>query len=195
MINKKEISIYRRVIILNCFFKIYETVIKMQLVPFLESQFSPFLGTCRESHNTQHILIKLLKEWRKKPSQQLSGRRCFYASFKNVLLHASWFINCETCSIRFLRNCLNEICSLSLFFCVIILSCFNFCVHIIVEEKLFTLLFAGNFVLTLIWVGSLGVRFEVRDGGEGKITPCLKLETWNLVPKYTQIRSFRRYTF
>ena len=28
--------------------------------------------------------------------------------------------------------------------------------------------------LTLIWVGFLGVRFEV-EGGGGKITPCLKL--------------------
>ena len=44
-------------------------------------------------------------------------------------------------------------------------------------------------ILTLIWVGFLRVRFEVRRGG-GKITPCLKLirvmlESWNLVRKYT----------
>ena len=52
----------------------------------------------------------------------------------------------------------------------------------------------GN--LILIWVGYLGVRFEVR----GKVSPCLKLvriilETWNLVLKYTPIYSFRKYTF
>ena len=55
--------------------------------------------------------------------------------------------------------------------------------------------------LTQIWVGFLGVCFEVEGGdGGGKITLCLKLirimlETWNLVHKYTGIRSFRKYTF
>ena len=52
--------------------------------------------------------------------------------------------------------------------------------------------------LTLIWVGVLGVRFEVEGGG--KITPRLKpvrimLETSNLARKYTPICSFRKYTF
>ena len=54
--------------------------------------------------------------------------------------------------------------------------------------------------LTLIWVGFLGVRFEV--GGGDKITPppCLKLvtimlETSNLARKYTPICGFRKYTF
>ena len=50
--------------------------------------------------------------------------------------------------------------------------------------------------LILIWVGFLGVRFEVG----GKITPCLKLvrvmlETWNLARKYTLTCSFRKYIF
>ena len=53
--------------------------------------------------------------------------------------------------------------------------------------------------LTLIWVGFLGVRFEVGRGGKGgKITPCLKLvrimqETSSLARKYTHIFSFRKY--
>ena len=52
--------------------------------------------------------------------------------------------------------------------------------------------------LTLIWVGFLGFRFEVGEGG--KITPRLKLvrimlETLNLARKYTPICSFRKYTF
>ena len=52
-------------------------------------------------------------------------------------------------------------------------------------------------VLTLIWVGLLGVRFEV---GGVKLPPCLKpvrtmLETSNLARKYTPICSFRKYTF
>ena len=49
-----------------------------------------------------------------------------------------------------------------------------------------------------MWVGFLGVRFEV--GKEGKITPCLKpvrviLETSTLIRNYTPICSFRKYTF
>ena len=53
-----------------------------------------------------------------------------------------------------------------------------------------------NPTLTLIWMGFLGVRFEVGGGGV-KLT-CLKLvrimlET--LARKYTPICSFRKYTF
>ena len=58
-----------------------------------------------------------------------------------------------------------------------------------------------NKYLTLIWVGFLGVRFELVGGGGDKITPpCLKLirimlETSNLQRKYTPNCSFRKYTF
>ena len=50
------------------------------------------------------------------------------------------------------------------------------------------------YLLTLIWVGSLGLCF--RGGG---YFPCLKivrimLETWNLIRKYKHICSFRKYT-
>ena len=48
--------------------------------------------------------------------------------------------------------------------------------------------------LTIIWVGFLGVCFEVAGGGGGgvKLPPCPKfvkimLETTNLAPKYTRI--------
>ena len=55
-------------------------------------------------------------------------------------------------------------------------------------------------VLTLIWVGFLGVRFEVGEGRGGKITPCLKpvrimLEASDLAHRYSPICSFRKYTF
>ena len=57
--------------------------------------------------------------------------------------------------------------------------------------------------LTLIWMGFLGVRFEVCvcvwRGEGGKITPRLKpvrimLETSNLPRNYTPIFSFKKYT-
>ena len=53
--------------------------------------------------------------------------------------------------------------------------------------------------LTLMWMGFLGVCFEVEGGGQ--ISPhCLKLvrtmlETSNLARTYTPICRFRRYTF
>ena len=54
-----------------------------------------------------------------------------------------------------------------------------------------------DYYSTLIWVGYLGVRFEVGGGGE---LPRLKLvkimlETSNLARKYKLICSFRKYTF
>ena len=57
----------------------------------------------------------------------------------------------------------------------------------------------NNIVLTLIWVGFLGVRFEVR-GVKLPPPPCLKLVritlvTSNLARKYTPICSFRNYSF
>ena len=46
--------------------------------------------------------------------------------------------------------------------------------------------------LTIIWVGFLGVCFEVGEGRGVKLPPCPKfvkimLETTNLAPKYTRI--------
>ena len=37
----------------------------MQLVSFLGSQFFLFLYAYRDSYNTQHVLIRVLEEWRK----------------------------------------------------------------------------------------------------------------------------------
>ena len=65
------------------------------------------------------------------------------------------------------------------------------------EEKV-----SKNQNVTLTWVGSLRVRFEVKGlGGRGiKLLPSLKLvgimlETSNLVRKYIHICNFRKYPF
>ena len=60
-----------------------------------------------------------------------------------------------------------------------------------------------RYILTLIWVGFLGVRFDGAWGRGGKITPPpsglklvkIMLEASNLARKYTLICSFRKYTF
>ena len=51
--------------ILNCFSKVYENVLKTQLVEKMSHLFSPFISAYRESYNTQHVLIRFIEEWRK----------------------------------------------------------------------------------------------------------------------------------
>ena len=64
--NKNEISNYRPVSVLNTFSKFYEKVIKKQLVRFMEEYFSPFMSAYRTNYISQHVIIRLLEEWRKK---------------------------------------------------------------------------------------------------------------------------------
>ena len=49
---------------LNMFSKIYERVIKNQLLHGMENVFSPQIYACHKSYNSQHVLIRLIKEWR-----------------------------------------------------------------------------------------------------------------------------------
>ena len=62
--KKKKNSNFRLVSILNNSAKIYEKVIKDQLVSGLERYFSPFISAYRKRFCTQHVLIRLVEEWR-----------------------------------------------------------------------------------------------------------------------------------
>ena len=62
--DDKNKSNFRPVRVLNTFSKIYESVIKNQLNLVLNNTFSPYLVAYRESYSTQHVLIRLLEEWR-----------------------------------------------------------------------------------------------------------------------------------
>ena len=64
--DKYDVLSYRPVSILNVFSKIYEKVIKNQLMPYFEKYFSPFISAYRKSYRTQQVLIRLLDEWREK---------------------------------------------------------------------------------------------------------------------------------
>ena len=62
--NKNKISNYRPVSVLNTFSKIYETIIKNHLVSEMKNHFSPFISAYRKNYSSQHVLIRLIKEWR-----------------------------------------------------------------------------------------------------------------------------------
>ena len=57
---------YRPVSILNTFSKIYEKVIKNQLVSYFDKYLSLFISAYRKNSSTQQVLIRLLEEWREK---------------------------------------------------------------------------------------------------------------------------------
>ena len=63
--NKNEMSNFRPVSVLNTFSRIYERVIKDQIVCGMEKYFSPFLSAYRKNYSSQNILISLTEEWRK----------------------------------------------------------------------------------------------------------------------------------
>ena len=62
--NKNEISNFRPVSILNTSSKIYEKVMKNQLVSGLHKYCSPFISTYRKGYSTHHISTRLAEEWR-----------------------------------------------------------------------------------------------------------------------------------
>ena len=64
--NKNEISNYRPVNVLNTFSKFYEKATKKQLVRFMEEYCSPLISAYRTNYSSQHVIIRLLKVWKKK---------------------------------------------------------------------------------------------------------------------------------
>ena len=62
--NKHSISNFQPFSILNTFSKIYEKFSKDFLISEIEMFLSPFLAAYRKSYNTQHVLIKMIEEWR-----------------------------------------------------------------------------------------------------------------------------------
>ena len=62
--DKHCISNFRPVSILNTFSKIYEMFAKNLLVSNIEEFFSPFLAAYRKSYSTQHVLIRMVEEWK-----------------------------------------------------------------------------------------------------------------------------------
>ena len=51
--DKNSVLNFRPISVLNCFSKVYETILKTQLAEKMNNLFSPFISACRESYNTQ----------------------------------------------------------------------------------------------------------------------------------------------
>ena len=62
--DKYVISSFRPVSILNCFSKVYENVIKNELLKSMNAHLPLFISAYRKNYITQRILLRLLEEWR-----------------------------------------------------------------------------------------------------------------------------------
>ena len=62
--NKHNMSNFRPVSLLNCFSKIYENYINNHIVNSMSNYISPYVSAYRKGYNSQHVLIRLLEEWR-----------------------------------------------------------------------------------------------------------------------------------
>ena len=64
--NKNEFSSFKPVSILYTFSKIYEKVVKDQLVSGLDKYLSPFISAHRKGYSTQDVITRLVEEWRER---------------------------------------------------------------------------------------------------------------------------------
>ena len=64
--DKYSVTNFRPVSTLNTFSKINEKIVKDSLISKMEHPFSPFISVYHKSFSTEHVLIRLLEEWRNK---------------------------------------------------------------------------------------------------------------------------------
>ena len=61
----KTVLNFRPISVLNYFSRVYENILKTQLVEKMSNIFPPFISAYRKSYNTQHVFIGLIVEWTK----------------------------------------------------------------------------------------------------------------------------------
>ena len=62
--KRTEIGNYRPVSILNCFSKIYERFLHNQIASFSNEFLSDFISAYRKGYSTNHVLIRLIEDWK-----------------------------------------------------------------------------------------------------------------------------------
>ena len=62
--ERTEIGNYRAVSILNCFSKIYERYLHNQIPSFSNEFSSDFISAYRKGYSTNHVLIRLIENWK-----------------------------------------------------------------------------------------------------------------------------------
>ena len=77
---------YRPVSVLNTFSKICEKYIQEKITPFLDTHFSVFLSAYRKKYSTNHVLIRMIENWKK----HLDDKKCVGA----VLMDLSKAFDC-----------------------------------------------------------------------------------------------------
>ena len=55
--------------VLNAFSKFYERVIKQQITSYFDNRLSDHLSAYRNNYSTQHVLMRLIEEWKHKLDQ------------------------------------------------------------------------------------------------------------------------------
>ena len=65
--EKINVKNYRPVILLNIFSKIYKRFVQENLTPFVNSFLAGFIY--QETYSTNHVLIRLIKNWKKSLDQ------------------------------------------------------------------------------------------------------------------------------
>ena len=60
--NKKN---YRPVSVLSALSKVFGKILQSQIIEFIDNKLSMFITAYRKGHSTQHVLIRLIEEWKK----------------------------------------------------------------------------------------------------------------------------------
>ena len=80
--SKYNVSNLRQVSLLNCFSKIYENYINN--LNSMNNYIFPYVSAYGEGCNSQHVLIRLLEEWRQHLDNNKVVRGCFYGIIKSL---------------------------------------------------------------------------------------------------------------
>ena len=67
--ERTKVKNFRPVCLLNIFSKIYERFIQENLTPFVNSFLSEFISAYRKTYSANHVLIRLIENWKKSLDQ------------------------------------------------------------------------------------------------------------------------------